>query len=264
MKFFLIAYPGFLMAGSSTKKDPLLEIVDVNNKALIPLGNRPMVSYVIEAMDKAETIDRILVIGIKKDHIKYVSKTPIEFIDLDEPQNRVETIIQGMKHFAKTYDTKQQVIFFACDTPFITGAIVDDCINRMEINETNKDVYFGIIHKNVFDKMYPNAMKNYRQLKEGTVAGGDIHAVRIETLLRNEETIHKILMNRKSMFKLIITFSPLFIIRYLIGRLSITHITEFFLKQVGVEVICYEIKYPQAGMDLDYPEQYERFKILIN
>ncbi|MDH5404730.1 MAG: NTP transferase domain-containing protein [Candidatus Heimdallarchaeota archaeon] len=258
-----MGYSAFVMAGSSSKDldDPLLIKAGVTNKALINLNNKPVIEYLLQAMDEAKSIDRILVIGLDQTDIQFKGKKTIEFIKITG--DRVETVFTAMNYFAETQDDQDMIIQFTSDTPFFTGEIIDHCIEKMDIT-SNKDVYYGLITKEIFDKRFPNAHRSFRKLKEGIFAGADMNCFRIRTVLDNKEATRIFLENKKSLVKTIISFSPLFIVKYALGRLSINDIIKFFKVKFKSDVSPYFPQYAEAGMDLDYPEQIEAFEKDLN
>jgi hypothetical protein len=134
----------------------------------------------------------------------------------------------------------------------------------MNIPESNKDAYVGIIAKNVMENSFPNANKRFSRLKEGVFCGGDINAIRINAILSNENLVRNLVENRKSRAKMILRISPRLILRYITGRLSINHIINFFKKKFDADITHYLNPFAEAGMDLDYPEQLDRFENLVN
>lgn len=252
-------YSAVILAGrTQNDNDPLLVEAGVENKALIELEGKKMISYVIQAVEQSERIDRAVVVGLEKYQIDYEPQIEIDFIPADG-EDRVDTIFTGYKHFSKTQNPEDHLILLPSDIPLISGEMIDDCINSMAIGETKKEAYFGVVYKSDYEKKFPHSNRSWRYLKDGTIAGGDIHAVKIKTMLDNQEFISNLISQRKSFVTMILKNSPMLILRYFTKQLAIKHIVNFVRKSMKIDATQYRAYYPETGMDLDYPDQLPKF-----
>jgi hypothetical protein len=251
-----------VLAGSHPNDpSPLLKKTGVTNKALIPLANKLIISYVLDAICHSKLIQSIYLVGLKHQDIQVSIKKPISF--LPGTAKRSDNLLSTLNYLNGLDNPPQHVIIISSDIPLITPEIIDQCILLMNIPETNKDAYFGIIPKDVMENSFPGANKRFPRLKEGIFCGGDINAVRISTILSNETLVRNLFKNRKSMVKMILRVSPRYILRYVTRRLSIVHIIDFFKNEFDADVTHYINPFAEAGMDLDYPEQLDRFENLM-
>ena len=62
--------PAVIMAGGKAKPD-IVEATGISNRAMIPVNGRPMLSYVVDALQKARSIERITVVGDLEDSAAY-------------------------------------------------------------------------------------------------------------------------------------------------------------------------------------------------
>ena len=66
-------FNALILAGTK-EKGPLEIAENVDNKALIMLDSRPMIDYIVDALNSSENIDRILVVGPKNELHPYIGK----------------------------------------------------------------------------------------------------------------------------------------------------------------------------------------------
>lgn len=256
-----MAYTALIMAGSSQiEGNPLLMKAQVDNKALIRLNDKFLLEYVLDAIDESPSIDNIVVVGLKEEQLPIREVKNTIFIEFDG--SRINNILTGLRYHKEHLDGSH-VVIFPCDIPFMNGEIIEKAIEQMRIEETDMDVYYALISKSAFDRTYPDAHRSFRKFKEGKYAGGDIITLKVDTGLENAEIINTIVTNRKSMIKYILSFSPLFLVRYLIGKLSVNSISEFFDKKFNIKANIYFSELAEIGMDLDYPEQIVKFENLL-
>lgn len=256
-----MVHTALIMAGSSQKEgNPLLMKAQVENKALIRLQDKYLIEYVLDAIDEAPSIDNIVVVGLKKEQLP--ERTGKKTVFLDFNGSRINNILTGLNYHKENLDGSH-VVIFPSDIPFMNGEIIEKTIAQMNIEETDMDLYYALVSKSSFDRIYPNAPRSFRKFKEGIYAGGDIITLRVQTGLDNADIINTMVTNRKSMIKYILTFSPLFLVRYLLGRLSVNSITEFFEKKFNIFATIFFSELPEIAMDLDYPDQLAKFDNLL-
>lgn len=66
-------FNALILAG--TKERGPLEIAEnVDNKALIMINNKPMIEYIVDALNRSKSIDKILVVGTKKELSPLIGK----------------------------------------------------------------------------------------------------------------------------------------------------------------------------------------------
>ncbi|MHA2169292.1 MAG: cytidylyltransferase domain-containing protein [Candidatus Kariarchaeaceae archaeon] len=232
-----------VLAGADPSDDSsLLKATGVRNKALIPIAGRPIVSYVLEAINGSQLISSIYLVGIKQEDLDLKITKPITF--LPGVGKRIDNVFSTFEYLAELDDPPEHILSISSDVPLISPEIIDTTIVQMNIPLDMKDFYFSILEKDVMEAKFPNVNKRFSRLKEGIFCGGDISA-------------------RKSMVKMILRVSPLFVFRFLLRRLSINHIVNFFKKQFNANITAYINNFAEAGMDLDYPDQLDRFEQLV-
>lgn len=254
----------FILAGEGeTQKhyNPLLEKAGVSNKALIKLGGKPMICYILDALNDSKHIKSITIIGLKEKDINYKYNKPIEFIE--GGKNSFYSIMAAVEHFAKNGDTSKYVFSLSCDTPLVTAEMIDRYISSIDFNQ-DIDYYYPLVKVDALHELYPNVTKVAIRFREGLFYGGDLHIFRIKLLLERREVLQDILMNRKHLLKVIRVVSLRVAFMFLIKRLSFNIIQKRMNKLFGLKGAIAIFDYPESCADLDYIEDLDEFDRLCS
>ncbi|RMG19999.1 MAG: hypothetical protein D6732_29240 [Methanobacteriota archaeon] len=265
--------PAYIPAGSDPNKvDPLCQAAGVENKALIPLAGRPIISYVLEALDKAERIESITIVGLDEKQIDIQTEKSLNFIP--SSGTNFDTAMKAVNYFTSLQNPPQYVLSLSSDIPFITHEIIDRNINLAEKigkkfeKKTGKpiELFYPFVPKKIVEKRFPQATKRFRKFTEGVFATGDFFVYSPQAALKPEaqQVAHAIMKNRKNILKILGGFSLIAIFKYLFGRLSLETDVKPTLKRVmNIELETLISKDPEICVDLDYPEDLEKFEYLI-
>lgn len=254
----------FILAGEGeTQKhyNPLLEKAGVSNKALIKLGGKPMICYILDALDNSKYIKSITIIGLKEKDFKYKSKKPLEFIE--GGKNSFYSVMAAVEHFARDGDTSKYVFSLSCDIPLVTAEMIDKYISSIDFSQ-DIDYYYPLVKVDALHDLYPNVTKVAIRFKEGLFYGGDLHIFRSKLLLERRGVLQDILMNRKNLMKVIRVVSLRIAFLYLIKRLNFNVIQKRMNKLFGIKGAIAVFDYPESCADLDYVEDLDEFDRLCS
>ncbi len=240
---------------------PLLDQARVNNKALIKITGKPMISYVLKALDEASSVRSITIVGLKKEHLDVEVSKPLQFIPGGD--TTFDTVINGVKYFLAKEEPPEFIMSVSCDIPLITGEMIDRYMNTIDWS-TGKGYYFPLVWKDNLLKHYPRVTKKAFKVKGGDFFGGDVHIFRPELVLENEEGLQQFLGNRKKFFKLVRIISLRNIFRYKFGWLTLNIIEDIFKKQYGLNGAYAIFAFPEVCADLDYVEDLSLFDELCS
>jgi GTP:adenosylcobinamide-phosphate guanylyltransferase len=232
--------------------EPLYEYTQGENKALLDICGKPMIQWVLDALEGASTVDRIVIIGLPSDAAITSSKTTA-FIPTHG--SMLENIRAGVHKVLELNPEALHVLAVSSDIPGITSEMVDWVINTTM--ESDHDVYYNIITRQVMESRFPTSKRSYTHLKEFEVCGGDMNVIRTTMVTGNDKLWEDIIDARKNVFKQasLIGFSTLILL--LLRRINL----DAALKRVseklnlrGRAIVC---PYAEVGMDVDKPHQLE-------
>ena len=150
-----------VLAGSLNDKG-LREVSGEAYEALVTVGGKPMIEYVLAALENSPSISRIILVGPRE----------LEKIPVSKPITRVENTITmmenlrlGLKHVGK----EDYVLLASSDIPLLTAEAVEDFLARSRKREG--DLFYSVVEKGVNEKYFPGMQRTYVKLRDGTFTG---------------------------------------------------------------------------------------------
>lgn len=245
--------PAIVTAGGIPQTgEPLYPLSQGRAKALLPIAGKPMIRWVLEALQEAEQISRVIVVGALLPEEMRTSKVQATIANQGD---MLSNILAGMQKVLELEPKAHHVVLVSSDIPAITGKIVDWLVQTTM--QTDEDVYYTVIERRVMEAKYPQSRRSYTRLKDIEVCGGDMNVVRATLAAENQEMWKKIIAARKNVFKqaALIGFDTLILL--LLRQITLDKAVRTVaarMKISGRAILC---PYAELGMDIDKPHQFE-------
>lgn len=245
--------PAIVTAGGIPQKDePLYPLSQGKEKALLPIAGKPMLQWVLEALENATRIGNVIVVGAPLPENIQASKVRAIIPNQDD---MLSNILAGMRKLLELEPTAHHVVLASSDIPAITGEMVDWLVQTAM--QTDEDVYYTVIERRVMEAKYPLSRRSYTRLKDIEVCGGDMNVVRATLAAGNQEMWKKIIAARKNVFKqaALIGFDTLILL--LLRQITLDQAVRTVASRMqitGRAIVC---PYAEIGMDIDKPHQFE-------
>jgi len=232
--------------------EPLYEYTQGTNKAMLDLLGKPMAQWVLDALDQADTVDAIVLVGLTEAD-GLVGKKIKAYIP-----NQGEMLANaraGMEKVREINPQAELVLFVSSDIPGIQPEIVNWVVKNAEKSEA--DLYYHVVEKSVMETRYPESKRSYTRLKDVVVCGADLNIARI-LLDKDQDSLWERLFDaRKSVVKQasLIGWDTLFLL--LTRQVTLEKAAEKVSRKIhlhGKAVLC---PYAEVAMDVDKPFQYE-------
>jgi GTP:adenosylcobinamide-phosphate guanylyltransferase len=233
-------------------EDPLYELTQGKSKALLEIGGKPMVQWVLDALCGSEKIEQIVMVGLDSD-IGLACSKPITYIPnqggmLDNVRIAIDKVVE-------LNPQAELILLVSSDIPAMTTEMVDWAIDTAL--ETEHDMYYNIISKEDMEARFPESKRSFIKFKDAVVCGGDMNIVRASAASGNDELWNKLIASRKNAFKQAALFGFSTLLLVLTRRLSIHDAAPRISKQIGIRGRAVLCPYPELGMDVDKPYQFE-------
>jgi len=237
-------FNALILAGTK-EKGPLEIAENVDNKALIMLDSRPMIDYIVDALNSSENIGRILVVGPKNELHPYIGKK------VDEILNPGNSILENMEIGLNFFNSADNLLLLSSDIPLITSEAIDEFLEVC----TKRKAYIGypIITKENIVKKYPETERTYIKMKEGIFCGGNIVFFKPEVFFEKKKLIKELFDNRKATWRYVKILGLKFILKFLFKTLTLEEIEKRLTGIIGYNSIAAMISYPEIMIDLDKP-----------
>jgi GTP:adenosylcobinamide-phosphate guanylyltransferase len=241
-----------IAGGIPHPEEPLYEYTQGQPKALLEIAGKPMVQWVLDALGGAETIDRVVLISLSEEDGLECAK-PVIYVP--NQGGMLENIRAGIEKVLEINPDAHHVLTVSSDIPAMRTEMVDWLVNTTM--ETDHEIYYTLIPREVMEKRFPNSKRSYTRLKDAEVCGGDMNMIRAGTVNANVELWDRIVAARKNVFKqaALLGYDNLFL---LVSRqLTIEDAVKRVTKRMDITGRVIFSPYAELGMDVDKPHQLE-------
>lgn len=242
-----------LMAGGVPQVDDLLyEYTQGRPKALIDVAGKPMVSWVVGALEEADGVRAISVVGLSPED--GIASPKIAHY-LPDHGSLLRNVLAGIDQVLEEKPDARQVLVCSSDIPLLTGPMVEAFLKQCA--DTSVDIYHSLVRRERMEKRFPGSRRSYVHFSDGDFAGGDIHVIAPHIGHAHQALWDDLLNNRKNALKQALRLGPGFFAKLLARRLSLAEIERLALRKFGLKVRTMPVDDPEMGMDADKPFQLE-------
>ena len=236
-----------MLAGAPAGPELSPDDPDVS-RAMIELGGKSMLGWILDALRAAPSIGRIVAVGKVSD------------AGLDQVVEPKGDLVGNLRLGMDALGQCDAVLVVCSDIPMLTSDAVEDFVARAI--ELDADMAYPIISKVTCNATHPELRRTYLKTGDGTFTGGNIMLLRRDFVFRNWEAIEQAYAARKQTGKLarMIGLGVLFrvILAQLIpGVLRISALEESVSRMLGGKVRAVVSTYPEIGEDVDKPSDLE-------
>jgi GTP:adenosylcobinamide-phosphate guanylyltransferase len=233
--------------GIPLPEEPLYPATLGQSKALVDVAGKPMVQWVLDALSAARTVDNVIIVGLT-DKMGLECTKKMYFVS--NQGKMVENMQAGGRKVKEINPKARHVLLVSSDIPGITGEMVDWVVNTDM--QTDLDVYYHVIQREVMEKRYPGCKRTWTRLKGMEICGGDMNVARLKLLLGEDTEIwHRITDARKSPVKqaALVGFDTAFLL--LTGQLTLDKAETNIMKRLNITGKAIVCPYAEVGMDVD-------------
>ncbi|NPV92641.1 MAG: NTP transferase domain-containing protein [Firmicutes bacterium] len=241
---------------------PLREYSSTESEALIPIGNRPMVEYVVSALKHTPEVKRVVVAGPLSELEKVFSAT--DSITLIEGgQSAVITLQMGIRALKDegVGTAANGVLVTAADIPMITPEAISDFLQLCRQREG--DLYYPVVSKAANEYKYPGVKRTYVPMKEGLFTGGNLILINPEIIDRCAPMAEKMVARRKDPMALSQLLGFRFLLKFLLRQLTLEEAEVKVSELLGIRGVAVISSYPEVGVDVDKPSDLQLARRLL-
>ncbi len=214
------------------------------SRAMLPLGDKTMLQWVVDALRGSSSIGRIVAVGD-------VAAQGIDLV-IESGENLVENIRRGIDALG----AQGQVLVVCSDIPLLTSEAVEDFVSRASRLEA--DMAYPIIPRAHCEARFPGLKRTYLTTADGVFTGGNMMLVRPEFIEQNWNTVLGAYDARKHVAKLARMIGLGVLARVLIARfapcvLRVSMLERAASRMLDAKVAAVVSAYPEIGEDVDKP-----------
>lgn len=222
------------------------------SEVLIPIGDRPMIEYVVNALKHTSEINRIVVAGPCQD-LEKVFGIDSGLILAESGPNVVSTLQKGMEALKKVdpdiNENPRMILITTGDIPMITPEAIRDFLHLCQ--KQKGDLFYPVVSREVSERKYPEAARTYVHLREGCFTGGNLFLIKSSVIGQCIELGEKVVRWRKKPLALSRLLGWRFVLGFLFHTLSLSKIEKKISDMLGIKGVAIISDYPEVGVDVD-------------
>ncbi|MEM8861009.1 MAG: NTP transferase domain-containing protein [Chloroflexota bacterium] len=246
-----------IAGGTPNQNDPLFEYSQGRPKAMIDIGGKPMITWVLNALANAKQVNDLIVVGIDSIHdqgeIQQAVNQTLTF--LPNKGGLVSNGLAGLEHVYRMHGRHVPVIGCSSDIPHMRHHMVDDLIHLCD--PLDRILYYAAVTPGIMSETYPMAKRTFANFKGKKLAGCDIFVSNTRILNTNKELWRKVINARKNPLSIAWTIGFIPLLKLALRRLSIDDAAALagdFLEDDQPIGIVYP-RFAELAMDGDKPHQ---------
>ncbi|MGH2404027.1 MAG: nucleotidyltransferase family protein [bacterium] len=224
---------------------------DLPSKAFLVLGGRPLLVRVTDALRKARSIGRILVVG-PAEPLASLLDSSVEIVP--EQTTMVENIAAAVARLSG----EPRVLAVASDLPLITAAAIE---GFLAMCTGDAGLYYAIVPQAAVERRYLGARKTYVRVTDGVFTGSSVLLFDPGIIDSVRPLVERIMAGRKKPWLLAQLFGWSLATRLIAGTLSIADAEARVQEVTGIRVKAVIVESPELALDID-AERPENIKIL--
>lgn len=258
-----------VFCGKSELDDPLLEFMrqktgqeNIDNKALIKIGEKEIIRYIVEALHESGVIKDIYLAGINDTDITF--DFPVHYLELPPDYPLVDKVAYWIDNYLKPKGPLGDLVLLVNgDIPTLEAEHVKWFVEQASKNIA--DFHYPIVEKKYMEQKFPNSGRSFAKLKDGAYCGGDVFGIDPQTIDLHKEKIRALQKRRKSFIRQAFFVSPIKAIKIVFRLATVDEVCTLASKALKMKVDLIKAPYPEIAMDIDKPEQFALvYQALVN
>lgn len=250
MKRQTTPFTAVVLAGARGPSDPVAEAAGVSCKSLTPVGGRPMVLRVLDALDEAREIESVILCGPHQSAIDQ-----IEELHARIASGKVKWVENQATPSSSTYQVLQSladeipVLVTTADHALLTAEMVDYFCSGAR--GSGKDVVVGLALHELVTAKYPETKRTAIPLGDGSYCSCNLFGFLTPEARSAAHFWRKVESQRKKTLRLIAGFGWFNLLLYLLKRPSLEEGLERISKRIGLRAGAVLLPFPEAAVDVD-------------
>lgn len=210
-------------------------------KALAPIRGRPMLAYVVEALEATPGVGRVCVVGPAA--VKTASPTALWAA---EGRTVLDNIRIGLEAVSGRPD--RRVVLCGADVPTLEAAALDDFLHRAP---PEADVCMPLVYRQEFVRAFPGSWGIYVKLREGAFTAGCQVLVRPGPFLEHLPLVERLFRLRKTQIGMASALGSGLVWKLFRGTLAVEEIEVRLSELTGCRCRGVLECRPELAFDLD-------------
>jgi GTP:adenosylcobinamide-phosphate guanylyltransferase len=243
-------FTAVVLAGDRRPSDPVAEAAGVSCKSLIPVGGRPMVLRVLDALEASQEIGPVVLCG-----------PPRAAIDQEEElrgridSGRVRWVESKATPSSSTFQVLKSlpddipVLVTTADHALLSGRMVD--FFCAEARSSGCDLVVGLASYKSVKAAYPHTRRTAIHLRDDAYCSCNLFAFLTPQSRDVAHFWRRVESQRKKTLRVISAFGWLAVLSYLLRRPSLQEGLKRISRRLGLSAGGVVMPFPEAAVDVD-------------
>ena len=243
-------FTAVVLAGDRKPGDPVAEAAGVSCKSLIPVGGRPMVLRVLDALEEAREVESVILCG---PHRAAIGEE--EELHARIASGKVKWVESQATPSSSTYHAMQSlpdstpVLVTTADHALLTAEMVDYFCSGAR--GSGKDVVVGLALHELVTAKYPETKRTAIPLADGSYCSCNLFGFLTFEARSAAHFWRKVESQRKKTLRVIAGFGWLNLLLYLLKRPSLEEGLKRISHRIGLRAGAVILPFPEAAVDVD-------------
>ena len=254
-------FTAVVLAGDRKPGDPVAEAAGVNCKSLIPVGGRPMVLRVLDALEEAREIESVILcgphraaIGEEELHAR-IASGKVKWVESQA------TPSSSTYHAVQSLPDSTPVLVTTADHALLTAEMVDYFCSGAR--GSGKDVVVGLALHELVTTKYPETKRTAISLADGSYCSCNLFGFLTPEARSAAHFWRKVESQRKKTLRVIAGFGWLNLLRYLLKRPSLEEGLVRISQRLGLRAGAVVMPFPEAAVDVDIVSDWKLVESIV-
>ena len=223
--------------------DALAAAVGAPAKALVPLKGRPLGAYVLDALQAADGVRRIVWVGA-------CDRAMRARFDLHVPggPRLVDSLALGLGAALPGMRPSEKILVVGADVPWLRGASVDRFLADAGADH---DLVLPVVARPAYEATFPGLARTWVRLADGEVTGGNLLLGRPDALRSLLPWVDLATRDRKVPWRLALRLGPWTLLSVALRIATLAAVERRIARLTGLRVRALRSDDPVLGTDVD-------------
>lgn len=240
-------FTALVLAGSRGEEDAVAQAAGVEEKCLAPLLGKPMLSWVLEALEQSRHVGDVAVIASRTDLVgPWCAKHGAKL--LEAASSPAQSVLGAVEEFGPSFP----LLIVTADNPLLTPERIDlFCAQALE---SQAEVAAALTPSAAIKAAFPDSRRTYLRFRDESYSGANLFALLSEEALAAASFWRRVEQERKRPWKIAGAFGPGSLLAFALNRLTLDQAMARASKKIGAKAVAIPIFDAEAAVDVDRPE----------
>lgn len=259
----MTSFTAIVLAADRRPGDPVAQAAGVSCKALTPVGGSPMVLRVLKALEMASTVGTRMLCGPPWTVVEQEPELQVAITAgrLNWMENQA-TPSSSASAAMQLLPAAEPVLLTTADHALLTAGMVDYFCEQARAG--GSDLVVALARHELISTTYPGVKRTVIKLRDGGYCSCNLFAFLTPRARIVADFWRRVESQRKRPLRVIGILGWVAVIRYLLGRLTLSEGLERLSRRMGLKLGVVIMPFPEVAVDVDTVSDWRFAQSLVN